>query len=94
MSRFFIGLLKKKKAIEETRKYEESHRSEETNKVETQNTGNNSDNFKEEDKEKEILQRVNEKLTLNRYNSEKMYNILVNLLKEHTELAIFIDGIL
>lgn len=86
--------LEKKKAIEETRKYEESHRSEETNKVETQNTGNNSDNFKEEDKEKEILQRVNEKLTLNRYNSEKMYNILVNLLKEHTELAIFIDGML
>lgn len=86
--------LEKKKAIEETRKYEESHRTEETNKVETQNTGNNSDNFKEEDKEKEILQRVNEKLALNRYNSEKMYNVLVNLLKEHTELAIFIDGML
>lgn len=89
--------LEKNKRIEEARKAEES-RKEKTHKIEPQNAKKDANDVgnasEEKDRQKEILNRVNEKLTLNRYNSEKMYNVLVNLLNKHAELATFIDELL
>ena len=97
--------LEKKKAAEEARKAEEACKAEEDRKAEetsydddTENQEgsdeNPADDANEDDNQKKLLNRVNEKLLANKNNNEKLYNLLVSLLKNHEELAPFMDEML
>lgn len=83
--------LEKKKVAENVRNAEEKNEEGKTHISENINKPVNSEECNEQ---KNVVQRVNEKLLLNKHDSEKMYHILVKLLEEHAELATFIDEIL
>lgn len=89
--------LEKKKAMEEVGQVKSACRVEEFHKEEKAHQIKNVDKFvnsKELDGQRKVLYSVSEKLILNRHDSEKLYNVLVKLLKDHAELASFIDELL